>query len=106
MTVEWFVPAGQVRPLTLALHSLIPQIRAAHGCLSCSVSTDIGERGNVRYVEEWQSEEDLRRRLECATFKALAALIDEATSPPNVEFTLSSGTRGLDFVDEVLHSKS
>lgn len=71
------------------------------GCVSCSVSIDITDRGNVRYVEEWQDEDDLRRRLNADTFVQLTALMEDATQPPRVEFTLPRGTRGFDFVDEV-----
>jgi hypothetical protein len=106
MTVEWRVPTGQVRSLTIALHSLISQIRGAHGSKGCSVSMDIRDEGLVRYTEEWETEADLRHRLECDTFKDLTALMDEATESPNVEFALPSGTRGLDFVEEAIRAIS
>ena len=50
MTIEWFVPLGQTRPITMALHSLAADTRTTRGCIGCSVSTDIGNRGAVRYV--------------------------------------------------------
>src|SRR5881227_1347027 len=59
MTIEWFVPLGQTRPITMALHSLAADTRTTRGCIGCSVSTDIGNRGTIRYVEEWQTEDDL-----------------------------------------------
>ena len=101
MTIEWFVPLGQTRPITLALHSLAADTRTTRGCIGCSVSTDIGKRGAVRYVEEWQTEEDLRRRLRSDTFSQLVTLIEGAVQPPRIEFTLDHETRGLDFMDEV-----
>jgi quinol monooxygenase YgiN len=101
MTIEWFVPLGQTRPITLALHSLAADTRTTRGCIGCSVSTDIGKRGAVRYVEEWQTEDDLRRRLRSDTFSQLATLIEGAVQPPRIEFTLDHETRGLDFMDEV-----
>lgn len=104
MTVEWFVPIGQTRPITIALHSLADETRTAHGCLGCSVSTDITNRGTVSYTEEWQTEEDLRRRLLSASFPKLVTLVENATQRPRMEFTLSQGTRGFDFVEEVLGS--
>jgi hypothetical protein len=59
----------------------------------------------VRYTEEWETEEDLRRRLEGSSFSNLAALIDEATEPPLVEFALPGGVRGLDYVEEARRAK-
>ena len=101
MTIEWFVPLGQARPITMALHSLAADTRTTRGCIGCSVSTDIGKRGAVRYVEEWQTEDDLRRRLRSDTFSQLVTLIEGAVQPPRIEFALDHETRGLDFVEEV-----
>jgi quinol monooxygenase YgiN len=100
MTVEWLVPRGQARAITIALHSLMTTTRAAHGCIGCSTSTDLGDRDTVRYTEEWRTEEDLRGRLRSDTFHQLAALVDNSTGPARVEFDLPSGKRGLDFVEE------
>jgi len=101
MTIEWFVPLGQARPLTMALHSLAAEVRTFHGCMGCSVSTDLTSQGTVRYIEDWRTEDDLRGRLLPETFAHLATLIEDATNPPRVEFRLPSGTRGLNYVEEV-----
>ncbi len=106
MTIEWFVPAAQTRPITMALHSLMDDTRIARGCVGCSVSTGLAEQGTVRYVEEWETEDDLRRRLRCRSFTQLVALMDDAIKPPLVEFALPHGRRGLDFAEEVRRSKS
>jgi quinol monooxygenase YgiN len=72
MTVEWFVPLGQARPITQALHTMMVDTRRSHGCIGCSLSTGIRDQGIVRYTEEWESEEDLRRRLEGSSFSNLS----------------------------------
>ena len=101
MTVEWLLPLGQTRSVTMALHSLAADIRGLRGCVGCSVSTDIGPRGAVRYMEEWQTEDHLRERLQSDVFMKLVTLIEDASQPPRIEFVLARGTRGLDFVEEV-----
>jgi len=101
MTIEWLVPIGQSRPFTMALHSLAAETRPTHGCVGCSVATDIGKRGTVRYVEEWSSENDLRQRVLSDSFDHLVSLMEDAPQPPRVEFKLGRETRGLDFVAEV-----
>lgn len=101
MTIEWFVPLGQTRPITMALHTLAAETRTTRGCVGCSVATDIGNRGTVRYTEEWLTEDDLRAHVRSDTFAQLVTLIEEATLPPRIEFTLTHETRGLDFVEEV-----
>src|SRR5262245_44061444 len=101
MTIEWSLPIGQTRPITMALHSVAADVRPTLGCVSCSVSTDIANRGLVRYVEEWQTEDDLRRRLHGDTFAQVIALMEEAAHPPQIEFALSRGTRGSEYLEEV-----
>lgn len=104
MTICWFTSIGQAHRITMALHSLIDETRALRGCVGCFVSTRIRDRGTVRYVEEWQSEEDLRRRVRSSAFTDLGALMECAPRSPRVEFALPGGTRGLDFVEEVQRS--
>ena len=101
MTIEWFVPLGQTRPITMALHSLAAETRSSPGCLGCSVTTDMGTRGIVRYTEEWLTEDELRERVRSDTFAQLVTLIENATQAPRIEFKLGGETRGLDFVEEV-----
>jgi len=101
MTVEWVVPVAETGPITVALHSLMSATRTVHGCVGCSISTGVGDRGAVRYTEEWQTEEDLRLRLRSDSFTRLASLIDDATKPPVDEFELPNGKRGLEFAEEI-----
>jgi quinol monooxygenase YgiN len=101
MTIEWFVPLGETRPITMALYSVAAETRPTRGCVGCSVSTDIGSRAAVRYAEEWLTEDDLRLRLRDDTFSHLVTLMEDATQPPRIEFALEKETRGLDFVEEV-----
>ena len=101
MTIQWLVPVGKARSMTEALHLLIASTRGEPGCIGCSVSADVGEKGKIRYSEEWQSEDALQRQFETDRFKSLVALVENATEPPVVEFLLPSGSRGLEYVEDV-----
>ena len=101
MMIEWFVPLGQTRPIMMALHSVAAETRTSSGCVGCSVTTDIGNRGTMRYSEEWLTEDDLRRHMLTDTFEHLVTLMEDATQAPRIEFTLANATRGFDFVEEV-----
>jgi len=105
MSVCWFTPIGQAHRLTMALHSMIDETLALRGCVGCFVSTRIREQGVVRYIEEWASEEDLRRRVRSSRFSDLATLMDSTAKPPRVGFDLPDGSRGLDFVKEAQQSR-
>ena len=100
MTVRWLVPLGESRSINDALHQIMVGARASHGCVGCSLATDAGRKVAVRYVEEWEDEAQLRRALCSDRFAMLAALMEVATEPPQVEFTLPGGSRGLDYIEE------
>jgi len=104
MTIEWHVPTGQVRPMTMALHSLAGDTRGMRGCLGCSVSTDLSNQGTVRYTEDFLTEDDMRERVRDDSFALLITLLEETLEPPRVEFLLAKGTRGLDFAEELRSS--
>jgi quinol monooxygenase YgiN len=101
MTIQWLVPVGKARSMTEALHLLMASTRAEPGCVACSVSADLAEKGKIRYTEEWQSEDALQRQFQTDRFKSLVALVENATEPPVVEFLLPGGSRGLDYVEDV-----
>ena len=105
MTVQWYVRPQEAGPIAAALHELMVAARAEPGCMSCNVSTELGERAGFRYVEEWRRESDLQRQLRSDRFARLAELMERATDRPCVEFTLPSGVRGLDYAEEVRQGK-
>jgi hypothetical protein len=102
MTVRWCVPLGESRSLTEALHWVMMGARSSPGCLRCSVSTHVSEKVGVEYVEEWATEDLLRREVRTDRFRSLATIMEHATTRPVVEFVLPGGARGLEYADEVL----
>ena len=77
--------------------------RAEPGCAGCSVSTDMGAQVVIQYVEDWKTEDDLKRQLRSDRFGVLAELMELASERPLIEFSLAGMTRGLDYVEEVRH---
>jgi quinol monooxygenase YgiN len=101
MVVEWDVPSGQACPVTTALQSVMLSTRRQHGCLGCSLATEVGERVTLHYQEVWATEDDLKAQVQSDRFTTLARLIESATDPPRVEFALPGGQRGFDYVFEL-----
>lgn len=101
MKVCWRVAPYESSRITSALHELMVVIRADPKCLSCQLSTEMGERAGICYMEEWKDEEALQRQLRSLVFSRLAELLERATERPRVEFTLPSGVRGIDYAEEV-----
>jgi hypothetical protein len=55
----------------------------------------------VRYVEEWATEEAMRRRVRSDRFTLLLEVLESASEAPGVQFDFVTETRGLDYVAEV-----
>jgi len=101
MTVSWIVLPQESGPIAAAVHELMLATRAERGCVNCDLSTHLGERARLLYVEEWREEIDLRRQLRSDRFAKLAELVERARERPRVEFELPGGARGLDYAEEV-----
>jgi quinol monooxygenase YgiN len=101
MIVQWFVSPHEAERITAALHALMVAARSEPGYVCCSLSTEMGQRAGLRYVEEWNGEVHLQRQLRSTCFVRLAELIERAVERPVVEFALPGGVRGLDYVEEV-----
>ena len=86
------------RDLLEALRFLALSARIEPGCQGCSAWVD--SDATVRYVEEWATEADMRRRVRSDGFTSVLAVV-EAAQEPHVHFDFVTTTRGLDYVEEV-----
>ena len=101
MTLRWRVASGEAASIASALQMLMVRTRSEPGCTGCSLSTDLGARIAICYVADWKNEGDLQRQIRSDDFTRLAELMEHATEPPEVEFALPSGTRGLEYAEGV-----
>ena len=72
--------------------------RLDHGCLGCSVWSE--PDSTVRYVEDWATEADVRRRVLSDQFTSLLTIV-EAAQDVDVQFQFVAVTRGLEYISEV-----
>jgi quinol monooxygenase YgiN len=105
MTAQWTVRPEQTSAIASALQGLMLATRHELGCVGCLLETEVGDRVTLRYEELWQTEADLRRRIQSVLFAQLAGLVEYATDQPRIEFVLPEGTRGLEYADEVLRRR-
>jgi quinol monooxygenase YgiN len=99
LTVTLRPAAGCVQDLVDAFRFLMVSTRLEPGCLECSVWAE--PDSSVHYVEEWSSEQDIRRRVASGRFTSVLALLESVREPPRVQFDFVSSTRGLDYIEEV-----
>jgi hypothetical protein len=86
-----------VRDLLEALRFLGVSVQLEPGCLGCFAWVE--PDWTVRYVEEWQTESDMRRRVCSERFTSLLSVVESAEEP-QVTFDFVTTTRGLDYVEE------
>ena len=101
MVLQWSVPFAESRPIASFLQGLMASTRAEPACLSCRLCTDAGLETIISYVEEWRSEEDLKRQLKSERFAALAELMEHASQQPSIEFIVGNSSRGSEYAEEV-----
>src|SRR5262245_10688505 len=101
MTLKWSVPHGELRPITTALQGLMLSTRTAPGCLRCSLSTDVHHKAEIRYIEEWNSEDALKHQICSNNFGVLLELMERASEHPQIEFTLSGASRGIEYAQDI-----
>jgi quinol monooxygenase YgiN len=81
-----------------AFRFVVMGTRLESGCLGCSAWAD--PDATVRYVEEWLTEADMRRRVRSDDFTSLLSIVESA-GDPRVQFDFVTTRRGLDYVAEV-----
>ena len=81
------------------LRFLMSGTRLEPGCRGCSAWVD--SDSTLQYVEEWDTEADMRQRVRSPRFTSLLGIIESAAAPPRVQFDFVTSTRGLDYVAQV-----
>ena len=101
MVLQWSVPPAESRPIASFLQGLMVSTRAEPACLSCRLCTDAGPETVISYVEEWRSEEDLKRQLKSERFAVLAELMEHSSQQPSIEFIVGDTSRGSEYAQDV-----
>ena len=100
LSVAFSAASGRsIQELLEALRFLITGTRLEAGCCGCSAWAE--PDATVHYVEEWETEADMRCRVRSPRFTSLLAVMESAREPPRVHFDFVTRTRGLDYVAEV-----
>ena len=97
MALHWRVIPEETTAMMSALQTVLVRTRRERGCISCSLSTEV----DIRYVADWDTEDDLQRHIRSTDFSKLAELMERGIEPPAIEFALPSGIRGMDYAEKI-----
>jgi quinol monooxygenase YgiN len=100
LTVAFTAVSGRcAQDILEALRFLMIATRLESGCCGCSTWAE--PDASVHYVEEWETEADMRRRVRSPRFTSLLAVVECARERPRVQFDFVTRTRGIDYVAEI-----
>lgn len=80
--------------------SLIEPTRVEIGCVKCALYVDLHDRDTILWLEEWQTHEDLERRLRSQQYKKVLAAFDMSIGEPEIRFDTVAETKGLQVIEE------
>jgi quinol monooxygenase YgiN len=75
-------------------------------CRNCRVLQDVEDENVLTYVVTWETQKDLEEHLCSERFRRLLPYIEMSQEPPEVAFSTIEQVRGLEFMVEVLSSKT
>jgi len=88
---------GEVNRL---LRSLIEPTRVETGCISCRLYHEEDDPNIMTWVEEWQSEADVKRHLRSPQYRKILAALDMADAEPQIRFDTVVETAGMRLIEE------
>ena len=82
-----------------ALFSLLKNIQAEPGCISCLLYQDWSD-GKALYIESrWEALNDLVQHIRSDRYKMLLLLMELGVERPAIEFLTVTEVKGLDFIE-------
>jgi quinol monooxygenase YgiN len=69
-----------------ALRSLIGPTQVTPGCTRCELYQRAEDPATMTWIEEWESQAHLERRLRSSDCRTLLAMMDMSVEPPDIRF--------------------
>jgi len=95
-TLQLVAPPDKRAEILQTLRSLVGPTHAERGCLGCHVQQDASDPNLLTFSEEWNCQADLDRHMSSSEYRRLLAVMDMASSLPQVKFFTVSDVAGLE----------
>lgn len=84
------------------LRSVMGPVQALPGCLSCSLSEEVGSTAHaVLYIEQWRSMTELELYVKSSIYSIILEAMELSSKSPEVSFTEQGASWNLDLVERV-----
>ena len=87
------------------LQSVMGPAQALPGCLSCSLSEEVGGAQGILYIEQWRSLPELELHVKSSNYGRILEAMEMSTQVPEVCFYEQSASWNLDLVERVRNQK-
>lgn len=101
-TLRMIVQPQRRIDLLAALRGMLEPVRVERGCLSFRLYTNVEDINALFLVEEWKTQGDLDRHILTDSHRALLALMDLLSQPPEWRFHTVTSTAAMDLIKKVL----
>ena len=98
LTVE--ASSSQRREVLDILASLVNPTEVLPGCLGCQILQHAEDGNRITLVEEWRSEEDLRRHVQSESYRRILAVLEMSSREPEIRFSSIDEMRGMELIQE------
>ena len=75
-------------------------------CRACRIVQDVEDENILTYLVTWKTQEDLEEHLRSDRFRRLLPYIEMSREPPEVDFSTIDQVRGIEYLIDVLSSKT
>ena len=99
-------PEGKREEILDVLLCLKGPTEALAECRACWICQDVEDDHVLTYLVQWDTQEDLEAHLRSERFRRLLPYIEMSVEPPEVSFGSIDQVRGIEFLVEVLSSKT
>jgi quinol monooxygenase YgiN len=105
MTLEIKTPRMKREEIIDTLRQITRPTEARAGCLGCCICQDLHRMDTLTYVEEWETDKDLERRIRSDQFLKILEVMEFSAATPALRFLFVSETDGLKTVEMIRTAK-
>jgi len=97
-TIRIFANSGNFNEIIDILSSVKGPAEGKSGCISCFIYQEVNHENRITYEEKWEKQVQLNKHICSDLYRKILAVIDMSSQPPEVKFSTTSSTVGMDLI--------
>jgi quinol monooxygenase YgiN len=106
MTLDMVTAKHNRDGIISTFRQFIGPTEAQPGCSGCRLLRDIGGEERLLYLEAWDEERDLMRRICSASFMKILAVMELSSEEPEFMIQTINRTRGLEAIELIRNAQA